>query len=78
MLALILAAMLNHPTTAAVAWHATAAVESTKQARTERHARAESLGRWLDSLDGERIRAAARYSPFADDEPDASPFEVTP
>ena len=74
MLTLILAAMLNHPATAAAAFAATAYVETAQQARAERHARAEALGRWLDSLDGERIRAAARYSPFADDD-STNPFE---
>lgn len=79
MLTLILAAILNHPATAAAAFEATAYVESAHQARVERHARAARLGRWLDMLDGERIRAAATYSPFADDDSDASmPFEVQP
>ena len=74
MLTLILATMLNHPATASAAFEATAYVETAQQTRVERHARAQQLGRWLDSLDGERIRAAARYTPFADDGDTANPF----
>ena len=74
MVTLILAAILNHPATATVAFDATAYVEAAQQARVERHARAVRLGAWLDSLDGERIRAAAAYSPFADDD-SANPFQ---
>jgi hypothetical protein len=74
MLALILAAALN----SAPAARTEDAVMTAIFVRQAERAETARLGAWLDSLDGVRIRAAARYSPFADDEPDASPFEVTP
>ena len=45
MLTLILAAILNQPTTAAAAFDVTAYVETAQQTRVERHARTQRLGR---------------------------------
>jgi hypothetical protein len=74
MLTLILAATLNSQPVASATWTLTVALETQHASQVERHAKAERLGSWLDGLDGERIRAAAAYSPFADDAADASPF----
>ena len=74
MLAIILAACLNSAPVATAAWHVTAAIESAQQARADRAQHTAELGRWLDAQDGIRIRAAARYSPFADDS-NPNPFE---
>ena len=70
MLTMLLAYILNSPTTGTVVWDVTTYLQTAKAVREDSHERAERLGRWLDQLDGERIRAAARYSPFADDDPE--------
>jgi hypothetical protein len=74
-IAIALAALLDSAPAATAAWHATAAIESAHQARVERAEKTARLAAWLNAMDGTRIRALAVYSPFADDEPDASPFE---
>jgi len=74
MLSLILAIVLQTAPVAHAETSAMTALYEYHGARAERHTRAGELGRWLDSLDGERIRAAAAYSPFADDD-NANPFE---
>ena len=68
MLALILAAVLNSPSTGPVVVEATVYLATVQAVATDKNSRAQALGQWLDSLDGERIRSAARYSPFADDD----------
>jgi hypothetical protein len=73
--AMLLAQLLNQPATAAAAWQATVYVETATAVRADRHAKAELLGTWLNQLDGERIRAAAVYSPFADETHYSNPFE---
>ena len=70
MLTMLLAYILNSPTTGTVVWDVTAYLQTAQAVRADRHDRAARLGQWLDQLDGERIRAAARYSPFADDDPE--------
>ena len=76
LLSLALAALLNHPATASATWTATVALETNIAARADRREKAEQLGAWLSQLDGERIRAAAVWSPFADEAVDAAePFE---
>jgi hypothetical protein len=70
MLTMLLAYILDSPTTGAVVWDVTTYLQTAQAVRADRHESAERLGRWLDQLDGERIRAAARYSPFADDYPE--------
>ena len=67
LLTLLLSYVLSSPTTGAVVWDVTTYLQTSIAVRADRHDRAERLGRWLDQLDGERIRAAARYSPFGDD-----------
>jgi hypothetical protein len=68
MLTLALAYLLNSAPVATVETRALVAIYSAQGARAERQHRTDALGRWLDSIDGERIRAASIYSPFADDE----------
>ena len=57
------------------AYDATCYLETVHAVRAERHDRAEALGAWLNRLDGERIRALSVWTPFADENDDASPFE---
>ena len=73
--AMILAAALNSQPVASATWSATVAMGTGRAVQIERHAKAERLGRWLNQLDGERIRAASVWTPFADESDDASPFE---
>ena len=73
--ALLLARLLDAPATATAAYEATCYMETVHAVRAERHEKAERLGRELDAWDGERIRALAVYSPFADETQDpADPF----
>ena len=67
MLTLALAWVLNHPTTADLAWRASVALAEAQEATAIRSQKARKLQQWLDAQDGVRVRALARYSPFADD-----------
>ena len=68
MFTLALAYILNSPATASAAYTVTETATVFQMQRAERAARTADLGRWLDSMDGVRMRALAVYSPFADDE----------
>jgi hypothetical protein len=78
MIAMLLAAALNSQPVATATYEAHVYIETAHAIHIERHTRAAELGRWLDQLDGERIRAAAVWTPFADESDDASPFEGQP
>ena len=73
--AMILAAALNSQPVASATWSATVVIETQHAVQVERREKAEQIGAWLSQLDGERIRAAAAYSPFADDSDNANPFQ---
>ena len=73
--AMLLAHILTAPATASVTWTAHVYLATQNAVVVDRHAKAEALGRFLDQLDGERIRALAVYSPFADSTDNTNPFE---
>lgn len=73
--AMLLAHILTAPATASVTWTAHVYLATQNAVVVDRHAKAEALGRWLDGIDGERIRALAVWTPFSDDADNASPFE---
>jgi hypothetical protein len=66
-LTLALAFILNSAPVATIEERALVAIYSHQGAMAERSSRTEEIVRWLDRLDGERIRAASTYSPFADE-----------
>jgi hypothetical protein len=67
MFTLALSWVLNHPTTADLAWRASVALAGAQESTEIRSQKSRKLQQWIDAQDGVRVRALARYSPFADD-----------